>query len=266
LELAGAKNQKTALATLEFYPREKKVFLLDIYDRIAGDEALLEIIAEEKPLVARMGVNVPLTLPPCMFCRRRVCPLPGKCTVFSVRWMREAARRAAKASSKARVREFTPYTQRPVELFIRYSVQPELPASGHFEVDEALGGTKGALTARMHFLRRHLGGIDIIETWPKLTVALLEARLGLNRRVVASYRQLEDGISARTEILDAISRQLGVFIYERDLQKLARNLASFDAFACAYTALLSDNGQCVKLPPGFPAASGWIEFPQPGGA
>ena len=37
LELAGAKNNKTALSILEYYPREQKIFLLDIRDRISGD-------------------------------------------------------------------------------------------------------------------------------------------------------------------------------------------------------------------------------------
>ena len=31
-----------------------------------------------------------------------------------------------------------------------------------------------------------------------------------------------------------------IFIYERDIRKLAHSLASFDAFICAYTALLAD--------------------------
>src|SRR4051794_5559949 len=107
LELAGAKNPKTAVATLEYYPKEGKVFLLDAYDRIVydrgdesgprtGDEALLDLLEELKPGVPRIGVNVPLDLPPCVTCVRKTCPMPEKCNVPAVKWMREASRKASR--------------------------------------------------------------------------------------------------------------------------------------------------------------------------
>jgi hypothetical protein len=269
LELAGAKNQKTALAALEFYPKEKKIFLLDTFDRIAvrenqtSDEALLEVLEELKPGVARMGVNIPLTLPPCVTCTRNSCPMPSKCTVPSVKWMREMTRKATKGHrSQAVGKQFTPYTQRPVELWIRYSVLDELNESSRFEIDEALGGNKAPLTVRMNFLKRQLTEFSLIEVWPKLTVAILGEELGLNKRVLSTYRHLEQGAHARSEFLETLARKRDVFIYERDLRKLSSNLASFDAFVCAYTALLMDLGQCAKAPAGFPVASGWVEYPR----
>jgi hypothetical protein len=268
IELSGAKNQKTALAAIEYYPREEKIFLLDIYDRVAGhdhqtgDEALLEIIGELGPGTRRVGVNVPIELPPCITCTRKTCPMPARCSVPAVKWMRDATRRAARAG--ARAREFTPYTQRPAELFIRYGVLPKLPEWTRLEIDEALGGNKAPLTARMHFLRCHLKSFELAEVWPKLTVALLAQDLGLHRRTVTTYRHLEQGAHARGEILEALVSRHGVFIYERDVRKLAQSLAAFDAFVCAYTALLSDLGRCVKLPRDFPPSAGWLEFPRAG--
>jgi hypothetical protein len=260
LELSGAKNKKTALAALEYYPREQKIFLLDIYDKISGhddqtgDEALLEIIEEEKPTAECLAVNIPLTLPPCVTCTRRTCPLPGKCTVPAVRFMRETVRRA-------KTQEITPYTQRPVELHIRHTVLPALDKSSHFDVDEALGGTKAPLTVRMHFLMKHLDGLEIIEAWPKLTVASLAKKLGLSKQVIESHRDIEKGVKAREEILDALVHGPGIFIYDRDMQKLARSLTAFDAFICAYTALLTHTDSYVKPPRGFPASTGWVEYP-----
>lgn len=267
LELAGAKNQKTALATLEYYPREKKIFLLDVYDRIAGhdeqssDEALMETISaatEGGAQATVMAVNVPLTLPPCLTCSRRTCPAPGKCSHPASRWMREIARKHA---VKGRARPFTPYTQRPVELWVRYQVFPQLPPEAQFEIDETLGGNKAPLTARMIYLKKYLNDLTLIETWPKLTIALLAAQMSLPKRVIARYRQLEEGAHARGTILDALSKEHGIFIYDRDHKKLSFGLASFDAFVCAYSALLSDTGRCAPLPRGFPKASGWIEYP-----
>jgi hypothetical protein len=271
IELAGAKNQKTALAALEYYPKEKKIFLLDIFERItvvsplSGDEALLELIDELREGVARVGVNVPLGLPPCIECTRKTCPLPKSCRDPSVKWMRATTNKARKGLRKLmKVPDFTPYTQRPVELFVRYHVFPHLPESHRFEIDETLGGNRAPLTARMHFLKRHMQGLHLTEVWPKLSVSVLALDLGLNRRIVSSYRHLEQGVHAREQILEQLTEKHGIFIYERDIRKLSHSLASFDAFICAYTALLADIGLCTAVPKGFPEHSGWVEFPDMG--
>lgn len=264
LELAGAKNQKTSLAAIEFYPKERKIFLLDIFDRIAveedqtSDEALLELIQEMGAGVSAVGVNVPLELPPCVTCSRKACPMPAHCTVPAVHWSRELIR---KQSRKTRPKEFTPYTQRPIEVWVRYSLLDKLPNNIHFEIDETLGGNRAPLTARMNFLKRHLGNVPLVEVWPKLSVAVLAERLRIPKRVVTSYRHLEMGVHSREEILTQIAKHQEVFIYERDMRKLSQNLTAFDAFICAFTALLAEQDQCTKMPKSFPHKSGWIQFP-----
>jgi hypothetical protein len=311
LELSGAKNQKTALAAIEYYPRERKTFLLDVYDRISvpeaesSDEALLAVLRElggaahrgsgrtaprgGSPEAALLGVNVPLTLPPCVECTRRICPLPGACTVASVKWMREITRKASRSrkpsrepasdshgvpgatgspksdetdgSETPRIRDFTPYTQRPVELWVRYQVLPRLESHARFDIDEALGGAKAPLTLRMAFLKRHLRGMALLEAWPKLSVAILARKLGVPRRTLQAYRRLEEGALARQELLEALAEHDGIFIYDKDLRKLGQSLQAFDAFICAYTALLSDTGQCARRPAGFPDPAGWVHYP-----
>jgi hypothetical protein len=266
LELSGAKNPKTAIAALEYYPRERKIFLLDVYDRVlpregqSTDEALIELIGELSPGEARLGVNVPLTLPPCFDCS---CKKPLDCSSASVKWVKELIRRTGKISASRGVRPlpFTPYTQRPIEAFVRYSILPRLAEPLRFEIDETLGGNRAPLTARMHYLQPALKKLEPVEVWPKLAVVLFSEELGLPKRVLQSYRQLESGVDARTEILERIAHSQGVFIYDRDLKKLAGSLAAFDSFICAYTTLLCDLGLCQKAPPGFPAKSGWIAVP-----
>ena len=261
LELFGARNQKTALAALEYYPKENKIFLLDIYEKVVSEEdqssdaALVDAIDELNLGVARMGVNVSFKLTPCIVCTRKTCPLPQKCTVQAVKWMREYS------SRYSQTKDILPYVQRPFELYARNAILPKLDAHARFEIDETLGGTKGPLTARMHFLKRHLTDIPVIEVWPKLTIAVLSRQLKISKREFNNYRKIEEGVHARGEILDALVNEGGVFIYERDLRKLASSLATFDAFICAYTALLFDLGKCVKPPKGFPIDTGWVEHP-----
>lgn len=268
LELAGAKNEKTALAVLEFYPTEQKIFLLDTFDRVvpredqSGDEALLEMIQEFQPGIACMGVNVPLTLPPCIECTKATCPLPGKCKVPSVKWMRNTDLKFTRRPREGtRHKPITPYTQRPVELWVKHHVLPDLMVPDLFEIDETLGGNKAPLTARMHFLQRHFKKIKLVETWPKLTVALLAGEARLPKRILESYRHLEQGAQSRMAIIEMLAQHFDLFMYERDQQKLAQSLSAFDALMCAYTALLSDTSRCVRPPSGFPTATGWVEYP-----
>ncbi|MCM2323653.1 MAG: DUF429 domain-containing protein [Oligoflexia bacterium] len=268
LELAGAKNKKTALALLEYYPKEKKIFLLDIHDRIAaqegrsGDEVLLALIDQQQP-VTSMGVNVPLGLPPCLSCSRKTCPTQDKCQLAAVRWMRRETEKARhRRLQEPRAIEFTPYTQRPFELWARYHLLPKLPEWARFDIDETLGGNKAPLTARMNFLQRHLRDLRLIEAWPKLSVALLALQLDLGKRALSTYRHLEEGVHSREQILEALAEKRSIFLYEKDLRKATHSLPAFDAFICALTALLADNNGCARVPAGFPAASDWVEYPR----
>jgi len=276
LELAGAKNLKTSLAVLEYYPREQKVFLLDVYDRIighsdqTGDQALIETIEEatsnEKNRVAKIGVNVPIELPPCITCVRRNCVSSGVCMDPTAKWMRELAKKAADTPDLGiNVREVTPYTQRAFEIWARYRILPELHESFRFEIDEALGGNRAPLTARMHYLKKHLGKIPIVEVWPKLAISTVAQALGLPKRLILNYRKPEEGYAARVELLETIAMKKGVFIYDRDLKKLGASLTAFDAFICAYTAVLFDRDMTAKAPKGFPKGSSWVAYFPPSG-
>jgi hypothetical protein len=266
LELSGAKNHKTALSILEFYPRENKIFLLDIHDRIAShgdqsaDETLLELLGESSAGLAIMGVNVPLTLPPCFSCSSSQCG--SSCRSKSALWMERFSR---KRPGKKNEIIYTPYTQRPVELWLRYDVLPQVHKTLQFEIDETLGGNRAPLTARMQYLQRRLSVSKVVEktleVLPKLTALRLSLALGLDRRILNRYRKLEEGSHARLQFLEALVERRGVFIYDRDLRKLSHSLTAFDSFLCAYTALLSEQDLCEKPPRGFPVDSGWIQYP-----
>ncbi len=264
LELSGAKNSKTSLSVLEYFPKEKKVFLLDVHLGIGADElhdsdqVLIETLQDhaEGSSDVKIGVNVPLSLPPCIGCTRKSCPLPKNCTVPEVKWMRLFSERH---SPKAK--NFTPYTQRPIELWLKQEVLAKIPEKLRFELDETLGGNKAPLSARMHFLQHHLQKFSFHEVLPKLTVALLMLKLKLNARTIRNYRQLEDGAYARQIILERMAEHLDIFIYDRDIKKLTHHLGAFDSFLCAYTVLLYDLNECAPASKHFPASSGWIHYP-----
>ncbi len=271
LELSGAKNAKTTLATLEYYPKEKKVFLLDVHTGIGADatkdsdEVLIETLhdhADGHPDF-KIGVNVPLTLPPCFTCTRKACASEG-CSAPEVKWMRTLPQTRRPVSKKTAKQKsfFTPYTQRPIELWLKHEVISKLPERARFEIDETLGGNKAPLTARMHYLQRHLKGMEMHEVLPKLTVALLMPKLKITLKQIQNYRKMEEGAEARQIILEKMCDQLDLFIYDRDMKKLTQSLGAFDAFLCAYTILLYDRNECVNPPRSFPMASGWVRYPK----
>lgn len=268
LELTGAKNQKTALAVLEFFPKEGKTFLLDVqtgigYDRDHdSDQVITETLLDhmDPKIESWVGANVPLTLTPCVECTRKTCPLPKHCTVPEVKWMRNH-------SPKNSPENFiTPYTQRPVDIWIRNEVLPEISSTPKFgvklDLDETLGSNKAPLTARMAMIKKHLPKIEFLEVMPKLTLAQLAIALKIPSRWTQTYRQLEDGIYAREMILEKLIEHFDLFIYERDLKKITQHLNAFDAFICALTVKLVDLGKTMNPPKGFPASSGWVHFPR----
>ncbi len=264
LDLLGAKNAKTTLAVIEFFPKERKLFLLDVHSGIGGsdddssaDAELIETIKDhcEGQSDAVLGVNAALTLPPCVECTRKTCPLPESCTVPEIKWMRQW-------QEKHHLKNFTPYTQRPVELWLKTEILKKVPEKLRFDIDETLGGNRAPLTMRMHFLKRHLHQLTLVEALPKVSLAVLSERLKLSTRMMSRYRQLEDGAWARQEILDRLAQTFDLFIYDRDLKKLTLSLNAFDAFITAVTALLFDQDETKSAPKGFPVKSGWVAIPQ----
>lgn len=267
LDLTGAKNAKTTLAVLEYFPREKKLFVLDVQSGIgpdkdhSGDTVLIETLTEhaenhENPV---LSVNAALSLPPCIQCTRKACT--KECAGPEVKWMRTFAKNNGIPAT------FTPYTQRPVELFLKEWIPNHLPERLRFDIDETLGGNRAPLSARMHFLKRSLEErFQIEECHSKLSAMLLGLEFKIPPRVLARYRSVEDGSQAREDLLHQLMDKLSLFVYERDRKKIAEHLNAFDAFICAVSAWSSSERGQIKPPKGFPVASGWITIPRLGSA
>ncbi len=264
---------------MEYYPDQEKVFLLDLIDQAFEDsndsrkqkknqnpdEQLVQTIRHFAKGSDHLGVSVPLSLPPCIPCRIKNCPFPKKCTVPQVRWMRESVKKAKKndlSEKHITPKEFTPYTQRPIELWMRYFLFPQLPENLRFEIDETLGGTRAPLSARMIFLKKHLKSFKLYEVLPKLTLALVCKELSIPHRFLSDYRDVERGVYARKQILEYLVQKKGVFIYQKDLSHCSKSLNSFNAFLCAYTAFLEVTKKTQPRPKNFPKSAHWLSYPK----
>lgn len=268
LSLGGAKSERTCLTVIDYYRKQEKAFVVDIYEAVASDgeltadQVLIDLVLElsteltgQPGGVRVMAVDVPLTLPPCMFECDSECQGYDKCKKPEVRWMRQQYQKAKAKNTK--LKHFTPYSQRPVDLYFRY----KYPEVNLFQ-DETMGANLAPQAARMSYLKRYFQDIHLVEVWPKLSLFCLQKPLRLTKREVLDYRHLENGAHVRTRILDRLVEKASLFVYERDMKKLVSNMDAFDSLLCAWVALQTDLGQVEKFKSDLPLESGWVQIPQ----
>lgn len=265
LELLGAKNNKSAISIIDYYPDESKLFLIDLIQEVepekseTNDQALLRTIKSHSIKNTLLSINAPTTLPPFFQKNTRKFSSIENWVKSEIKLAQE---RKLSNKTPPKLREFTPYTQRPVEIWLRYNVIPNLPKGIQFDVDETFGGSRAPIAARMHFLSNSLKNYEIIEVLPKLSVIKMAHVLKLGQRHINKYRHLDLGKSARVHILNSIADELNVFIYENDFKTLSKNLNCFDAFISGLTGYFFRLDKCQKPPRNFPLSSGWVTYPK----
>ena len=239
IELGGSR--RTAVVALDYFPSDQKAFLTNIVsppeaeEGESPDDTLIRTVNALEAL--RIGVDAPLTLPPCVRCPLP-CPTVAHCEVPAVRWMREEA----KAARFGKGRQPNPYVQRPVDFLLRGPWQED--ALVPFPVDESFGSSRAPLAARMQYLQRHLSAEEsFLEVNPRLALGGIAPWYGLQPREVRRARDLDEGVEIRLELLDALSqppRTQGapqLFLYNSDITTLAQDLSAFDAFLCGLMVL-----------------------------
>jgi hypothetical protein len=258
LTLGGGKGRKTSLCILEYYVKEKKLFLKELHENIeekgrtSADTLIVKKLDKHKKILVSVGVDAPLKMPKCLRCRL-VCPGHEKCTEPEILWMwkNHKKRHPDKRPNKI----FTPYTERCVEQYINQEVSSEV-YPGH-----AMGSNRAPLMARALYLKRRLNPIKLLEVYPRLSVWQLGQQLGVRKTLLNSYRHVSQGERARQQILDKWSEQGFSFIYHRDFKHMVKDVYAFESLISAYTAFLQYRGLCEPKPKDFPRTEAWITFP-----
>ncbi len=258
VSLAGGKTDKTAIAVLEYFPQQRRVFLRNLREKIraegeiSADLALHLILTEEEPDLSSVAFDVPLQLPKCIRCELK-CPGIERCKQPEIKWMWSSYRKRAKTKKPNKI--FTPYTERCSEIFIANELEEP------FYPSHALGANAAPLAARAHFIRRRLK-LPVVEVFPKLSLWRVGRALSIPKSYLRFHRHSVEGDEARLYILKTLVDKEIVFIYQQDLRTMVENNHAFEAFICALTAFLKFRGQCEKPPAGFPKGEAWIEFPK----
>lgn len=259
VSLGGGKTDKTAVAILEYYPDQKRVFLRSLRDRVSSkkdertaDEALFTTLAEDERDISFLALDVPLQLPKCLRCELK-CPGVEACTQPSIKWIREMHQKRDKHKRPNKM--FTPYTERAVEIYIANELEEP------FHPSQALGANAAPLTARAHYFRKRLN-IPMVEVYPKLSLWRIGSALSIPLSYLRFHKHSVGSEEARLYILKRLIDKEIAFIYQQDLRAMVENNVAFEAFLCALTAFLKYRGQTEKRPNGFPKDELWIDFPR----
>ena len=257
VSLGGGKTDKTAVAQIEYFPEQKRIFLRSLFTNVtstddkSSDLALHEILTENK--FKYVAFDVPLSFPLCIDCELK-CPGYEKCKLPHIRWMWNLHEKRHK--SKRPNKLFTPYTERCIEMYMSSELEE------NFFPSHALGANAAPLAARARFVTWRLRKLNLIEVYPKLSLW----RIGLNLDIPKSYlrfhRHAMDGDEARYYILSRIVESNIAFIYQQDLRAMVENMNAFDAFISALTAYLKHKAQTEGRPKDFPKLEAWIDFPK----
>ncbi len=257
VSLGGGKTDKTAVAQIEYFASQKRLFLRSLYTNVtaleekSSDLVLYDLLTEYK--FKYIAVDAPLQLPLCMTCTLK-CPGFEKCKQPHIKWMWEFHKKREKIKRPNKF--FTPYTERCSEMYISSALEE------NFFPSHALGANAAPLTARAFFLKRRLKKLAFLETFPKLSLWRLGNSLDIPKTYLRFHRHSVDGDEARYYILSRIVELNIAFIYQQDLRAMVENPQAFDAFIGALTAYLKFRGECEKAPKDFPKSEAWVEIPK----
>lgn len=259
LTLGGGKGRKTCLSVLEYFVKEKKLFLSELHEgieeslKVSSDTEIIQLLEGLGPSVHSIGMDAPLVLPKCMRCRLP-CPGHEKCEEPEIRWMWRHHKGLAPKKRPNKI--FTPYTERCFEQYVNSEIAPELLC------DHAFGSNRAPLASRAMYLKRRIPHGKVLEILPRLSVWRLGQNMGLKKNQLVQYKQLTKGPAIRQRFLDQWSDEGLSFIYHRDFKLMVKDSFAFDSFICAYTAFLNYRGLCETRPKTFPKSEAWISFPK----
>jgi hypothetical protein len=256
--LGGGKTERTAVVVVEYYSEFRKIFVRKIYKGLGGeekksaDQVLLELLNEREVGLKLIAFDVPLTLPTCFNCPLK-CPGYENCTEPGIQWqwVQNMKRDGVKRPNKI----FTPYTERPVEVFVTHNLEEP------FQMPHALGSNAAPLTARAQYLTRRLK-VKSIEFFAKLSLWRIGNALSIQKSYLRFHRHAIDSEESRDFFLKRLVEDEVLFIYAQDQKILVDDPICFDALLGALTAHLHVLGQTEKPPSDFPKKEGWIAFPK----
>jgi hypothetical protein len=151
-------------------------------------------------------------------------------------------------SFKRRLKKgFIPYWNRPVDFWIwkRYYDQ----ILGTFNVSyDSYGNVSIMLMNRFNYLLRHFpSDLSLYESNTYITLLELFRGKVISKKHLIELDDLNIAPLARIQVAKAIEKKLNIFIYEKDLELIAKNPKAFDSFLLAIAGQKLIQGKVEKV-------------------
>jgi hypothetical protein len=269
MSMKGGRNDKFFFCLMEYYEDENRWFLkslLQVKDQEEkqGDDAIHDWIKESD--LKGLVVDFPLSSPFCQTCTLR-CPGIENCSVEGVRSVfnvmdaileedrnfqserpKDYERKRnlddqirgslnkimISRSFKRRIKKgFLPYWNRAIDLWIWINYYDSLLETFGMSYD-SFGSTSLMVQSRFSYLKRHFPqDLELYEGNGKIILLeLLRAKI-LKKDDILKIKDIEGVVDGRVEILKKLEAALNIFIYDSDLEVLAKNPPAFDSFLLA---------------------------------
>lgn len=228
---------------MDYYPKNRRLVLVDIENDFGNeedpDEALVSYIQNSISSVKSfkaLCVHAPTSFPNPK--------LEGD-------WIRHFWEQLP----SPRPKPFLPYMTRACEIYLRYGT-PE-----QFEIGDAMGANGAPLAARWDHIRHSLPK-TVHESVPKVIFTRWIRNMGWPKLWIPYHSNVERGLEVRQAFLEKFLKRFpGVFIYDKDLEKLSQQLHFFNAFLLALHAHSIVQKLVEARPSHFPKKFSWVSLP-----
>ncbi len=268
IHLSGANAHKTSLVVLENAAGEFPLTIRKVYEKIGSlaglfsDERIVDILVHEMDL-RQIFVDCPLSVPPCVACRRDVCPGNTHCDDLSVAWMLALEAKIPRKGARKH-RPINTQSQRLWDVFNMFD------ADGDFKTkreEPSYSANLAPLVSRAQALCRRLRGaqidVQVNETSIASTMSVVAAALGVKESVCTQYRRFENGRAHRMLILKALEEQHWINFDEWDTDDGdLSDVGNFSALISAWVGALYHKGLTNSRPDNFADNEGWVITPQ----
>lgn len=143
---------------------------------------------------------------------------------------------------------FLPYWNRPIDFWIWKYYYDQILSLFNISYD-SFGNVSVMLMHRFHYLRRHLPrDLSMYESSSHIVLIELYRSKIISKKNLAELDDMDMAPLARVQISKAIEKKLGVFIYEKDLELIAKNPKAFDSFLLALAGQSLLKGKVKDIP------------------
>jgi hypothetical protein len=260
LEISGAKNDRSSLAIVDYFPKTRRLVLADIqpkvrgHDDVSSDATLLKCIGESLEGVKNttgLCVNGPLSFPHYLEkAAKKLLPLEEARDPESL-WMKELWK-----NLDPQPKPFVPYLQRLCEIHLKH-LTPE-----KFQIPDGMGSNLAPIACRISFLKPYLP-CPLSETFARGALHRIIVNLGLKKSLAREYTDFIRGAECREIILDELNDHLPqIFVYNRDRDKMIQSIHCFNAFISALVQHFCFKKMTEMPPRSFPKKAAWIHLPR----